>query len=166
MKKIGEGFGGVLILIVIIAGILFLAAFFLGKGIWLSEKFTPTLTHIAGLLLWVLIILLPFTLIKRARGVVGGIMLAFAYFYSFTLWECSFLLTYELWGTLALIIGFLFMGVGFVPMALLATALKGMWSTFWQLAFLLGIFAGSGFLGTYLLHKHEEAKEDKILNAI
>ena len=146
-----------LLMLVVFVGLIFLAAFFLKGGLWLSSKLAPLFSKISILLLALfIVVLLPLALIKKIRGISGGAMISFSYIFGLTLWMWSFLITFALWGTLALIIGFFLMGIGFIPMALLATALKGMWSTFGQLFILLAMFFGSASLGSYFLQKHED----------
>jgi hypothetical protein len=45
----------------------------------------------------------------------------------FAVWLLSLLLTYTLWGIAPTVIGLLMGGIGIIPVALLATLLKGPW---------------------------------------
>jgi hypothetical protein len=58
--------------------------------------------------------------IRRTRAFsAAGLMIA-SYVFGACLWITSLLLTYELWGTIAVIIGLAVVGIGIVPVALLA----------------------------------------------
>jgi hypothetical protein len=48
----------------------------------------------------------------------------------------GFLLTLAIWGIGAIIIGFLIAGIGVVPIAILATLIKGLWPHFIELVLL------------------------------
>ena len=54
------------------------------------------------------------------------------------------------------------MGVGVIPIAMLATLFKGMWSTFAQLIILLILTFGARAFGTYLAERAEESSADKL----
>jgi hypothetical protein len=56
-----------------------------------------------------------------------------SYLFGVTLWLTGFLVTFALWGTVAVVLGVLLLGVGVVPIGLLATALNGMWPQFFSL---------------------------------
>lgn len=63
-----------------------------------------------------------------------------------------------LWGGIAVFIGLFLLGVGVVPIAMLATLFNGMWSTLGELFLLLILTFGSRFLGIYLVEKYEAQK--------
>lgn len=84
-----------------------------------------------------------------------GMVIA-SYVFGATLWIWGLLLTYTLWGGVALFIGLFLMGVGVVPIAMLATMFNGMWSEFGQLVFLLAMTVGARAFGAYNIVKYEE----------
>jgi hypothetical protein len=63
------------------------------------------------------------------------------------------MLTLQIWGIWAAIIGILLLGVGVVPIAMVATIFNGMWSEFIQLLSSIIIVFGSRILGNYLVEK-------------
>ncbi|OIR18979.1 hypothetical protein GALL_13230 [mine drainage metagenome] len=132
------------------------------KGsVWLSQYLTPWLFKISwcGLVV-VLLGLLPLVASKETRGA-GGLGIFFAsYLFGATLWFWSMLITYTFWGWPALIIGLVIMGVGVLPIALLATAIKGEWGLFGQLLLIFVVTIGTRGGGTWAVHKHEEAPGD------
>ena len=76
--------------------------------------------------------------------------------FGFTLWVWGLLFTYHLWGAIAVFIGLFLMGVGVVPIAMLATLFKGMWSTLGELVLLTVLTFGTRFAGAWTAAKAEE----------
>lgn len=74
-------------------------------------------------------------------------------------WMWSFLLVYTLWGSWAVAVGFFFMGIGVVPMAVVATALNGGWGIAGQIIFLILLTFGQRVLGGFLIAKAAESRE-------
>ena len=154
LKSIGSGIGGIIIL----CFILMIPAFFIWGGVKLSKFIIPWLMSISGIVFIInVLIFLPLAIFKTTRGFSGMGMMYSSIVYGVTLWIWGFLLTYILWGGLALIIGLFLMGVGVVPIAMLATMFNGMWSVFGQLIFLLFLTFGSRFFGAFLAGSAEEA---------
>ena len=56
-------------------------------------------------------------------------------------------------GALAVYIGLFLFGVGVVPIAMLATLFKGMWSTLGELVFLTILTYGARLVGAFVLTK-------------
>lgn len=134
-----------------------LIALFIHGGAWLAGKIYPWLVTVSTIALAVVIfILLPLVLFQKTRGFsAAGLMIA-AFVFGFTLEVWSLLLTYHLWGAIAVYIGIFFFGVGVMPIAMLATVFKGMWSTFGELVLLTVLTFGTGFAGTWAAAKAEE----------
>ena len=59
-----------------------------------------------------------------------------SYVFGATLWMEGLLLTLAIWGVGAVVIGLFMAGVGVVPIAMLATLLKGMWAPLIELVVL------------------------------
>ena len=66
------------------------------------------------------------------------------------------LLTYIIWGAVAVFIGLFIAGVGVVPIAMLATAIKGEWAITGQIVLLLVLTFGSRMLGFYFAQRADE----------
>lgn len=62
-------------------------------------------------------------------------------------WGC---LTLALWGVVAVVIGLILLGVGVVPIAMLATLLNGMWAELGMLAVAVVLTYGFRTLGAAL----------------
>jgi hypothetical protein len=149
-----------------IAGILFLSLlilipFIVIKGaVWLSAIIYPWLVRIMAFFIIVsLFILSPLSFFKKTRGIAGTGLFFLSYIFGATLWVWSFLLTYTLWGTLALVIGLFIAGIGVIPIAILATVFNGKWFELGNLILSLIMTLGTRFLGMYLVAQYEEQKE-------
>ena len=163
LKGLGWGILGIAIPLILA---LFTVLFIYG-GVQLSAKLYPILkvifTVVFGIVLFVLI---PLSIFRKTRGVSGIGILISSYIFGLTLWVWSFLLTYSLWGWLGLLIGLFVLGIGVMPIAILATLFKGMWSTFGQLISLVILTFGSRLFGIYLTENYERTRYDIRDNSI
>lgn len=146
--------GYITLYIALLVGLFLVGAMFLRGGVWLSERITPWLfTTSWVVLILAVLVLLPLCVSKETRGV-GGIGLTFvSYVFGATLWFWSLLITYTLWGWVALIVGLVIAGVGVLPIALLATAIKGEWAVFGELLFLTAATFGTRGMGLYFVNR-------------
>jgi len=64
-----------------------------------------------------------------------------------------------LWGLFGLFVGLFIMGIGVVPIAMIASLFKGEWSILWDLFFLIAFALGFRILGYYLMDKNLEDDE-------
>ena len=160
IKGTGAAIGIVVIPVLMLSLLLIgslIGVFFIEGGAWLGEKIHPWLVEATSItLVVVIVILLPLVLFRRTRGFSGGGLMIASAVFGFTLWVWGLLLTYRLWGVIAVFIGIAFMGIGVVPMAMLATLFKGMWSTFGELVLLAMLTFGTGFGGMWAAAKAEE----------
>jgi len=128
--------GFVLMLALAAVSIALLTAFVLG-GVWVSKHLLPWLTVISLVVFAIVIfVLLPLAIPRATRGFSSISILIASYVFGATLWMFGLLFTYFTWGVTAVIIGLVFFGVGVVPIALLATLIKGMWGPFFTLILL------------------------------
>jgi len=143
--------------IAIFLGIVFLTIFFIKGGVWLGVKVLPWLSVIMWLVLALdILIIVPLGIFKKTRGVSAIGLVVSSWVYGLTLWFWALLLTYSIWGAVAVFIGLFIVGVGVVPIAMLATAIEGQWSILGQLIFLLFLTFGSRALGYYFAHRADE----------
>ena len=164
-KFVISGFSGCLVAALVLVGVVMLSLMFLRGGVWLGEKALPFFQWLAKITLGVVvIILLPLVAFHRTqRFAATGLIQASALF-GITLWVWGLLLTYELWGGGAVLVGVCLLGVGVVPMAVVATAVAKMWPTFWQLIFLAGLAFGTRRIGKKIRLKLQ-MQEHKIYEA-
>jgi len=105
-----------------------LPVLFIFGGIWVGEKILPWLILLSILVLgFNIVILLPLAIIPPTRPWAGLGFFISSFIFGITGWFMGLLLTWILWGGLAVIIGLFIMGVGVVPIAMLATLFNGMW---------------------------------------
>jgi hypothetical protein len=148
-----------LIGLAIIVGLFMVVGLFIRGGFWLSTKIYPWLVKISGITILVSIfILLPSAIFKKSRGFAAVGLLIASYIMGITLWVWAFILTYMLWGGIALIIGLCFMGVGVVPIAMLATAFNTEWAILGQLILLLVLTFGGRALSLYVAKSYENIR--------
>jgi hypothetical protein len=163
MKEKLKGIGWGVIGIACFVGLIILILFLIKGGIWLSATIYP---YLATVMNWTIsitvLIFLPLSISKKLRGFTGLSIYITSYIFGATLWVWGLLLTYFLWGGLALFIGLFMMGVGVVPIAMLASIFKGMWSTLGQLALLLVMTFATRAFGVYLIAKHEEQLDQTV----
>jgi len=128
LNSIIKGFFKGTLGIVMFVTMLLLPIIFLVGALWIGEKILPWLGLLSMIALAICIfILLPLSIFRATRSVAGGLFLWMSLIFGITGWFLGLLLTYSLWGILAVIIGLFMLGIGVVPIAILATLLNGMW---------------------------------------
>ena len=105
---------------------------------------------IAVFLAFILIVVLPLSLFRRYRGFAAMASLVGSYVFGATVWMSALLLTLKLWGMWAVLIGLFMMGVGVLPIAMLATLLKGMWGALGKLVVLTVLTFGTRFYAAWI----------------
>lgn len=155
-----KGAGTWLLGIVGLLAILAIPALFLVGAEWLSERLLPWFILASTLALgFVLFVVLPLSVFIRCRGFAAIASLVASYVFGATLWMWALLLTLALWGTWAVVIGLFMMGVGVVPIAMLATLFKGMWSILAQLVVLTVLTFGTRFYAVWIAEKADASGE-------
>jgi len=117
---------------------------FIFGAAWANTKLLPwfsILTCITFAL--VVFVILPLAIPKVTRGFSTVALLIASYIFGATLWMEGLLLTLLIWGAGAVFIGLFLAGVGVVPIAMLATLLKGMWGSLVELLLLTIVTFGS-----------------------
>lgn len=113
--------------IVLLLAILCVPAVFILGTTWAANNVLRWLIGVCWLLLAVDILLLLTCVVRRFRGAVGVVIYLSSYIFGLTSWLVSFVVTYELWGTWAVVAGVLLFGGAVVPFALLAALFGGLW---------------------------------------
>ena len=144
VKDTLAGFGGLLIMgAFLVVGVVITLLFIFGAA-WASSKLLPLFAVLtwAGLGI-VVFILLPLAIPRATRGFSSVALFIASYVFGATLWMEGLLLTLAIWGVGAVFIGLFLAGVGVVPIAMLATLLKGMWGPLIELVLLTIMTIGS-----------------------
>jgi len=128
---------------------------------WVSMKVLPWLMPtFFGTLAVCLLLLGPTALFRRTRGFSAiGLMIA-SHVFGAILWIWSFLLTLSLWGTVAVVIGLLFAGVGIIPMAVLAAIFHAQWSSLGDMAIMLVATFGLRAIAIWLVTKADRDNKE------
>ena len=140
LKQIGMVLFGVAIFLAIAS---ILVVFFKG-AMWASDNLLPPLITIGWYAVAVnVVLLLPLSLFRSLRPFTGSVMFLSSFLFGLIAWLSGFVFTYMLWGVIPVIVGMVIIGVGVVPMALLATLFKDLWGGFVPLLVLVVLTFGS-----------------------
>jgi hypothetical protein len=147
LKEAGTWLLGIVALLAVLA----IPALFLVGAELLSELLLPWFNLASILALtFVLFVVLPLSVFRRCRGFVAIASLVASFIFGAALWMKALLLTLALWGTWAVWIGLFMMGVGVVPIAMLATLFEGWWSILGHLVVLTVLTFGSRFYAFWI----------------
>lgn len=134
--------------IVVVLAVFSLPVMFLLGATWAAKNLLKPLIMVGWVFLaFDLLILLPASLIPRARGVTGTVIFISSFIFCLITWLLGFILTYSLWGLWAVILGILLFGGAVVPFAILATFFNGLWQALIALIILLGLTLVSRLVG-------------------
>jgi hypothetical protein len=146
LKSIGGIILGIAIFVgIIIAGILL---YVLGAG--LAFAIAPFITWIVGILFVLDLVLLLVAIIPRARGIAGLIVYFSSYVFGLSAWLYGLAVTLAFWGWAAVIVGIIILGVGVVPIGMLAAIREGYWDIFWTILIASVLALGTRILGGVL----------------
>lgn len=147
IKESLAGIGGLLFFV----AILIIPVLFIMGAEWASEHILPWASALSVMLFIIEItIVLPLSIPRKTRMFASKALINFSYVFGITLWMDSLLLTLNIWGVGAVIIGFLLAGVGVVPVAFLACMFNGLWAFVVELTFLV-IITYANRLGAFSL---------------
>lgn len=125
--------------------------------VWLSAKLYPIAEALSVLGLIALVLnLLPSVIFKSSRKYCGNGIVIVSYIWGGALWMRSILALYDEWGTMGIYIGFITLGVATVPLACLASLLKGEIGVAGMLAFSVVIVFSTRALGNWITEKGQE----------
>jgi hypothetical protein len=162
MKDFLASVGGLVIMVAILLVGGFVIYFFVSGGAKIAVIVLPWL-NVAFFICLLLfgLVLMPLSYFTRTKAIAGTGMVIASYVFGLTLWLWGFLLTYAIWGAIAVIIGLFIAGVGVVPIAMLATLINAEWSTLIQLVILTALTFGVRVWGAYLLERAEQIALEK-----
>lgn len=160
MRESIKTVGSVLLTVLGLMTVLVVPLLFIAGAEWLSQRLLPVFL-LASLLAFafLLFVLLPLAVCRRSRMFAAIAMLIVSYVFGATVWMEGLLLTMALWGTFAVIVGLFFAGIGVVPIAMLATIFKGMWSRLAELVVLTLLTFGTRFLAVWVGEKADSSRE-------
>jgi len=122
--------GTLLMLAAIAAMLLTVSVIFLAGIAWVSDRIWPYVASLSILtLVVVILILLPMAIPRTTRALSSiGLLFASSVF-GITLLMYSLLVAWTIWGLTAVVVGMVFVGIGVVPISMLAALLHGEWRT-------------------------------------
>lgn len=157
MEKL-KALGGFLMgIVVLIAFMSLIVAFFTGAA-WISDHLLSWFSNaslVAGIVLF--LVLLPLSVVKRARPFSGSLILLISFIFGITLWMEGFLVTLSTWGIFAVIFGLFFAGIGVVPIAMLASLIHGEWTTLLELVILAVLTYGCRIFAQWIVDTSDTA---------
>ena len=112
---------------------------------------------------FLLFVIVPLGFVKRTRLFSGLVLFFLSYLFGLQIWVYAAIVTYFLWGWIAIIIGVFLAGIGVVPVAILASVFSGEWTILVNLIFGLVSTLGSRFLGLYFIHKYDAESLDQAI---
>jgi hypothetical protein len=140
--------------------VLLISLYLIKGGVWLGKTVFPLSILLTQLAFAASIfIFLPLSFIRRTYGFSAGGLTIASMVIGVGIWIWALLLTYHIWGAAGVFIGLFMMGVGVVPVALVATMVKGMWGIFGQLLLALALMWG---MRIYAYHVSQKAMRDSI----
>ena len=102
-----------------------------------------------------LVIMLPLYLFRKTKIFSASTIYYSSYLFGLQLWLSGLMLTLQIWGIWAVIIGLLLLGIGVIPIAIIATLFHGLWQELGELLLSLVLVFGSRMLGLYMIGKAE-----------
>jgi hypothetical protein len=136
----GNPLSGCLFVALVLAGIIMVALAFLRGGVRLGELALPYFHVLALVALGaVVVVLLPMSAFHQGRPSAALGMRYCSVIFAIVLWVQGLVLTYNIWGGGAVLLGLVLLGVGVVPMAMLATLLAANWTALGQLLLLVAL---------------------------
>jgi hypothetical protein len=140
LKSLGSFMFGV----VVFAVFIFVALILLKGAAYVAEIALPYIYRVAGFgFTFSLLILTPLAFFKKTRIVSTWGFLIASMLFGLTAWMTGFILTYDLWGGIWIIVGMILGLVGVVPFGLLASAFAGQWGAFVLLAAMIVLTFGT-----------------------
>ena len=153
-----KGIGGCLLAAVGFAALLTLAVLFFLGAEWVSIHVLPWLMHGCVIATAILLVLLPLSAIKRARGFTSATIFVISYIFGISAWMDGLLVTLSTWGVVAVIIGLCLGGVGVVPIGILAALFHGQWEQLFELIILIVLTFGCRVFSIWLAEQTEKTQ--------
>jgi len=143
-------------ILAIIYAIIIIILWFIKGGVWFKEMILP----LHGLFFFILLaltffVLIPLMVIKTTRPYSGLVLYQLTYLFGGIAWFYSAHYCLYFIGIGWLIVGFLFAGIGVVPIAIIGSAIKGHWELFGLVAFQLIATFGCRALAAYAVTTSE-----------
>jgi hypothetical protein len=121
---------------------------------WLSEKIFWSVFSAATIAFWICVsVLLPLSLFETTRKISFFGMFGGSYIFGLCTWILGFLATYEYWGGFGVFVGVGLLGIGIVPVGILASTFQADWFSVICLIFGLALTYGARVFAMWLAKK-------------
>lgn len=128
MQKSLNSIGCFIVFIAVIVGCFLMLGLFISGGAWLADKVLPALFIFAvGVFIFNVLVCIPLAFFRGTKEFSGKAFFLSSYFYGVLLWLGCLVVTFKLWGWFGIVIGLILLGVGLVPIAIIATIIAGLW---------------------------------------
>jgi hypothetical protein len=151
-----KNLGWTLLGIAFFIGLVLLIAAFANGAVWLSTRVLPIIDTINAIALGLCLLTIPLIFFRAARGAAVLVYFIASYFFGLELWMYGLIATYTIWGMIAVIIGLFFVGIGIVPLGILAALTHGEWPLLVNFAIQIATTLGARFLAIYLATKVDD----------
>jgi hypothetical protein len=148
--------GGCSIYALILLAVAAVVIAFLYGGVAIAPVILPWLFLISAVVFVLcLVVILPLAIFRPLRPWSGLAIYIASYLFGITCWFSGLLITWSTWGGIAVIIGLLFMGIGVVPIAIVASLFKAMWGNLIFMIVMVVVTFGTRIVGTMLATSEE-----------
>ena len=153
MQKSLNSIGFFVMSIAAIVGCFLIFGLFIRGGVWIADKILPVLLVFAtAVFIFNVAVCIPLAFFRRTKEFSGKALFLSSYFYGLLLWLGCLVITFKLWGWLGIIAGLILLGVGIVPIAVIATAVAGLWGLLMHIIVLFLVLWLTKTLGAALLN--------------
>jgi len=153
-KKNIAGFRSSLFGFAILFGLIFLAVLFTQGITWFGNIISSLMPPVFFITILVsILIFIPMALLRKTRGYAAIGFLISSYIYGLILWFSCLLITYDYWGGVGVAIGLFLMGIGIIPISLLAMLLHADWATLGGTLLMIFLVYGVRLLAAWLVNK-------------
>lgn len=160
-----KNIGMVLLGLAVVAGLILISVLFIEGAIWATVKLTPILETANELALCATVLLLIPASLKIGRGLSAVGYLVISYIFGITLWMFGLIVAYAIWGVVGIIVGLGFLGLGVVPVALIASLLHGEWYAIANLAFGIVLTFGTRAFAAFLAAKADRERDQALVRS-
>ena len=162
IKETMLGLGGCVFLAALAIGNIALLVMLLRGTPWIAENFYPwTVQAAKGALFFVVPTCSVLAFFRKGRGIGGLGLVLSSYVIGFSLWVWSLIVAYALAGVFWIIVGLLFVGIGVIPIAMVAAALNAQWSVAGQMLIGIIVVYTLRVVGTLLVNSDSQGEELK-----
>lgn len=160
MEFLKVALGSVAGILIFVAAVV-LPATFLWGGLFLAGAALPFFAAAtAAQCLITTVVMVPLAFFPGTRHLAGRGIRFLSYMFGLTVWLWGLMVTYQFWGFIPVFIGLFILGVGVVPMGIIAYGFEGMWLPMLQLGGGVIMVFATRIVGFWLIQK---AEDDQLL---